>query len=185
MELAEKLKLMRKKAGLTQKEVADKLGITYQSYGQYERGLRNPKYTSIEKIASALNCDISEILTPAEAEKMFIGELVENLLSGKKDSHPKQNEAEAKTEGLTDEEYAVYLMNLLIEHAALLSIFASGGYSIRFETLDQVIIMHDSHTKSMTTNDFLEQFKKLYDTLNDTFDHCEILNLQDSNKDGE
>ena len=79
MELAEKLKLMRKKAGLTQKEVADKLGITYQSYGQYERGLRNPKYTSIEKIASALNCDISEILTPAEAEKMFIGELVEKI----------------------------------------------------------------------------------------------------------
>lgn len=180
MELAEKLKLMRKKAGLTQKEVADKLGITYQSYGQYERGLRNPKYTSIEKIASALNCDISEILTPDEQREMLIGELVGNLLSKEKNTQIKE-----ETKQLTDEEYAVYLMNLLIEHAALLSIFASGGYSIRFETLDQVIIMHDSHTKSMTTNDFLEQFKKLYDTLNDTFDHCEILNLQDSNKDGE
>ena len=180
MELAEKLKLMRKKAGLTQKEVADKLGITYQSYGQYERGLRNPKYTSIEKIASALNCDISEILTQDEQREMLIGELVGNLLSKAKNTLMKE-----ETKQLTDEEYAVYLMNLLIEHAALLSIFASGVYSIRFETLDQVTIMHDSHTKSMTTNDFLEQFKKLYDTLNDTFDHCEILNLQDSNKDGE
>ena len=180
MELAEKLKLMRKKAGLTQKEVADKLGITYQSYGQYERGLRNPKYESIQKIASALNCDISEVLTPDEEREMIIDELVENLLSKEKNTQTKE-----ETKQLTDEEYAVYLMNLLIEHAALLSIFASGGYSIRFETLDQVTIMHDSHTKSMTTNDFLEQFKKLYDTLNDTFDHCEILNLQDSNKDGE
>ena len=58
MELAEKLKSMRKKAGLTQKEVADKLGITYQSYGQYERGLRKPKYETVEKFAKALNFDI-------------------------------------------------------------------------------------------------------------------------------
>ena len=180
MELAEKLKLMRKKAGLTQKEVADKLGITYQSYGQYERGLRNPKYESIQKIASALNCDISEVLTPDEEREMIIDELVENLLSKEKNTQTKE-----ETKQLTDEEYTVYLMNLLIEHAALLGIFASGGYSIRFETLDQVTIMHGSHTKSMTTRDFLEQFKKLYDTLNDTFDHCEILNLQDSNKDGD
>lgn len=178
MELAEKLKLMRKKAGLTQKEVADKLGITYQSYGQYERGLRNPKYESIQKIASALNCDISEVLTPDEEREMIIDELVENLLSKGKSTQTKE-----ETKQLSDEEYAVYLMNLLIDHAALLSIFASGGYSIHFETLDQVTIMHGSHTKSMTTRDFLEQFKKLYDTLNDTFDHCEILNLQDSNKD--
>ena len=180
MELAEKLKLMRKKAGLTQKEVADKLGITYQSYGQYERGLRNPKYESIQKIASALNCDISEVLTPDEEREMIIDELVENLLSKGKSAQTKE-----ETKQLSDEEYAVYLMNLLIDHAALLSIFASGGYSIHFETLDQVTIMHGRHTKSMTTRGFLEQFKKLYDTLNDTLDHCEILNLQDSNKDSD
>lgn len=54
MELAEKIRLMRKKAGLTQKEVADKLGITYQSYGQYERGVRKPKYESIQRLATVL-----------------------------------------------------------------------------------------------------------------------------------
>lgn len=84
MELAEKIRLMRKKAGLTQKEVADKLGITYQSYGQYERGVRKPKYESIQRLATVLNCDIAEFLTPAEEKEMFIGELAENLLSGGK-----------------------------------------------------------------------------------------------------
>lgn len=179
MELAEKIRLMRKKAGLTQKEVADKLGITYQSYGQYERGVRKPKYESIQRLATVLNCDIAEFLTPAEEKEMFIGELAENLLSGGKKTQPKQDEAEAKekTEGLTDEEYAVYLMNLLIEHAGLLNILASGGYAIRFETLDRVTVEQGLNIKFMTTNDFLEQFKKLYDSLNDIFDHCEILTL--------
>ena len=96
MELAEKIRLMRKKAGLTQKEVADKLGITYQSYGQYERGVRKPKYESIQRLATVLNCDIAEFLTPAEEKEMFIGELAENLLSGGKKTQPKQDEAEAK-----------------------------------------------------------------------------------------
>lgn len=179
MELAEKIRLMRKKAGLTQKEVADKLGITYQSYGQYERGVRKPKYESIQRLATVLNCDIAEFLTPAEEKEMFIGELAENLLSGGKKTQPKQDEAEAKekTEGLTDEEYAVYLMNLLIEHAGLLNILASGGYAIRFETLDRVTVEQGPNIKFMTTNDFLEQFKKLYDSVNDIFDHCEILTL--------
>ena len=34
----EKIKLARKRAGLTQKELGEKLGITYQQIGQYENG---------------------------------------------------------------------------------------------------------------------------------------------------
>ena len=35
--LSENLKTLRKDYGYTQKEIADKLGITYQSYQAYER----------------------------------------------------------------------------------------------------------------------------------------------------
>ena len=39
---AERLKNLRSKNGMTQKEVADKLGISESAYGYYEQGRRQP-----------------------------------------------------------------------------------------------------------------------------------------------
>ena len=57
MTFAERLKSMRKKRNLTQKELADILGIPYQGISQYERGVRQPKYQTIERIAKALEAE--------------------------------------------------------------------------------------------------------------------------------
>lgn len=48
------LKTTRIAAGLTQKELANKIGVSYQNISQYERDLRNPKNETLEKIAKAL-----------------------------------------------------------------------------------------------------------------------------------
>lgn len=48
------IKDARKKAGMTQKELADKLGLSFQAVAQWENDLRNPKYDTLEKIARAL-----------------------------------------------------------------------------------------------------------------------------------
>lgn len=57
----EKIKLARKRAGLTQKELGEKLGITYQQIGQYENGKRQPKLETLNKIADALDADVWEL----------------------------------------------------------------------------------------------------------------------------
>ena len=44
----EKLKARRKELKLTQKDIADKLGISYQAYSAWERGVKEP---STEKVA--------------------------------------------------------------------------------------------------------------------------------------
>ena len=49
------IKAARKKANMTQAELANKLGIPYQSISQWERDLRNPKYDTLKKIAEALD----------------------------------------------------------------------------------------------------------------------------------
>ena len=87
--IAQRILAARKKTGKTQKEIAAQLGITYQAYAQYERGTRNPKYSTIEKLAKALNCDISELLTPHEESKMIIDSVIEMLNNGKLE--PKQD----------------------------------------------------------------------------------------------
>ena len=62
MNISDKLKDARKKAGLTQAQLSEKLGITAQSYSQYETGKRHPKLITIEKIAAALKVPLNVLL---------------------------------------------------------------------------------------------------------------------------
>ena len=55
MTTGELIKDARKKAGLTQKELGEKLGISYQTIAQWENNLRNPKQETLQRIANALN----------------------------------------------------------------------------------------------------------------------------------
>jgi transcriptional regulator with XRE-family HTH domain len=58
MTTGERIRDARKAAGLTQLELAEKLGVPYQSIGQWENNVRNPKYETLEKIATALNVSV-------------------------------------------------------------------------------------------------------------------------------
>lgn len=58
------IKKIRIDKGLTQKELAAKLGTTPQNLAQYENGKRNPKFETIKKIAYALGVSPLE-LTPS------------------------------------------------------------------------------------------------------------------------
>lgn len=49
------IKLERQKAGLTQKELAEKAGLATITIQQYERNLRAPRLENLKKIAHALN----------------------------------------------------------------------------------------------------------------------------------
>lgn len=57
------LKELRKKRGWTQPEVAKKLGITYQAYGHYENGRRNPDIETLKKLANIFDVPINVLLS--------------------------------------------------------------------------------------------------------------------------
>lgn len=63
MTTGERIREARKCAGLTQEELASKLGISYQSIGQWERNIRNPKPETIQKIAKALGVTVTDLVT--------------------------------------------------------------------------------------------------------------------------
>ena len=54
MSFSDRLRETRKRSGLTQMQIAEKLGITAQSYSQYETGKRQPKAETLKRIADAL-----------------------------------------------------------------------------------------------------------------------------------
>ncbi len=61
MTVGERIKEARKKANMTQNELAQKMGIPFQSISQWERDLRKPKYETLARIATALGCNIGDL----------------------------------------------------------------------------------------------------------------------------
>lgn len=51
----EKLKARRKELKLTQKDIADRLGISYQAYSAWERGVKKPSKEKVKKLEQILN----------------------------------------------------------------------------------------------------------------------------------
>lgn len=59
MLLAKRIKAIREFKSLTQKQVADRIGVEQATYSGYEREAGNLKFNTIVKIAGALNCSVS------------------------------------------------------------------------------------------------------------------------------
>lgn len=60
MNIGEKIKLYRKKSGLTQKQLAEKIGRKEITIRKYESGEREPRISIIHDICEALNIPIDE-----------------------------------------------------------------------------------------------------------------------------
>lgn len=62
-QFAKKIKDLRIKNNLTQKEFADKLGVTYQAVSKWENGKNMPDIILLKEISKIFNVDIDELLT--------------------------------------------------------------------------------------------------------------------------
>lgn len=60
--LSKNLAKMRKIYGLTQTQVAEKLGITYQSYQAYERGVALPTLQNFVKLADLFDVSLDFLI---------------------------------------------------------------------------------------------------------------------------
>lgn len=84
-EFHHKLKRVRKEKGVTQKKLGEMIGVSEVMVGQYERGIRVPKFEMRQKIANALQVNITSLMNwdeqypdiaiEVEKHKMFIAYL--------------------------------------------------------------------------------------------------------------
>ena len=63
-----RLKQCRKLAGLTQETLAERAGVCSKYIGELERGRKNPSLEVLQRLASALNIELSEFLGFSETE---------------------------------------------------------------------------------------------------------------------
>ncbi|MDD4569497.1 MAG: helix-turn-helix transcriptional regulator [Tepidanaerobacteraceae bacterium] len=62
MNFGERLKYLRNKQSLTQEELADKTGVHRATIAGYETKGKEPSYSTLKKLAQALNCSIDYLL---------------------------------------------------------------------------------------------------------------------------
>ncbi|MGN0629982.1 MAG: helix-turn-helix domain-containing protein [Ruminococcus sp.] len=60
---------IRKKLGITQKELANKLGVTPNAISQWENGVRNPSLENVKRLADILHCTTDDILKGEQNER--------------------------------------------------------------------------------------------------------------------
>ncbi len=52
----------RKAAGMTQQQLADALGVAQVSVTRWERGEREPRVSTLKRIAAVLGCDLRDLI---------------------------------------------------------------------------------------------------------------------------
>lgn len=57
-----KIREIRNKQGMTQKELAERIGVRQKDVSRWESGVYNPKVDKLMLIAKALDCDIKDLL---------------------------------------------------------------------------------------------------------------------------
>lgn len=76
MKTGDALKNARVGAGITQAELAKRLGVTPQTVSQYERGRINPKFETLLKFSAALGIDFTDLVDQTDYVEDENGELL-------------------------------------------------------------------------------------------------------------
>ena len=77
----DQLKFYRKSCGLSQKKVAEKIGLTEQAYQHYEYGDREPSLETLRRLCLVFDCTSDELLeidTPTQRKKVMINNSFNN-----------------------------------------------------------------------------------------------------------
>lgn len=66
------LKIKRIQKGLSQKELAERVGLTNQSISDYETGKLNPSYEVMKRISKELDSPVDELFFQNEKEEEVV-----------------------------------------------------------------------------------------------------------------
>ena len=69
LSIGKNIREYRRKNDMTQEELADRLGVSYQSVSRWENGLTYPDIEFLPAIAEMLSCSVDQLMGIPDAEK--------------------------------------------------------------------------------------------------------------------
>lgn len=82
VELGKKIRARRKELGMTQEELAEKLGVGHQALSRIEQGHMAPKMDRLPLIAENLKCTIADLFRIEGDKAASYGRRIDDLLTG-------------------------------------------------------------------------------------------------------
>ncbi len=79
--VAERIMLARKEKGLTQMELANKLGVSFQAISNWERGVAMPDISNLEPLADALGTTVDDIISDRKVVSLIRNGEIPNEIS--------------------------------------------------------------------------------------------------------
>lgn len=70
---------LRRKAGLSQQQLADSLGLSRSAIGMYETGKREPDMETLRMFSEFFGVDMNTLTSPQTAQDAELAELLETL----------------------------------------------------------------------------------------------------------
>ncbi len=80
-DVGRRISVMRKNAGLTQMELANKLGISYQAVSNWERGVAMPDISNLGALAKILGVTVDDVIGDEKISSIIEGKPVDGRLS--------------------------------------------------------------------------------------------------------
>lgn len=71
MEIKHRIKALRKEMGLTQQEVADRLGVNHVTISGYERGVRKPGFAEADQLAELFDVNLEYLLCSTDVRGRY------------------------------------------------------------------------------------------------------------------
>lgn len=87
--IGQRIKLAREESGLTQEQLAERVGLSASHISVIERGIKSPRLETLVEILNILNVDANYILTDVLSVS---NEIVSSLLSNKLSALPKNHQ---------------------------------------------------------------------------------------------
>ena len=119
---AEEIKIKRKELGLTQKQLAEKVGVSTQTINGYENGKEIPttKYQILENVLNQIS-DIYEVNEPQEEYKSMTG-FDKNIINTIDEINKKQSELKKIPENSENYKLTIEVIELLKEKLSLIKL---------------------------------------------------------------
>lgn len=153
MTVGERIQAARKKAGMKQSDLAEKLGVAVITIGQYERGKRQPRIEQLKRVASALDVDVNWLMN---------GQTLEERGQAWKERVARRYEEALIQEAKEDEEFLnaiqphlAPLDPLTDEESALKTLLNSMGYDI-MKTRGNYFFTYESGGSEISKDDLCE-----------------------------
>lgn len=165
------IKAARKAAGLTQEDLANAIGVKRSVVSKYENGQIGPRYQTVERIAAALHCDISDLVDSKKEAQLIVDSFIDeykkthsgqSVIALSKEENPEVIDAikERKKSGSVVQEYTDFVAN----HPLVMQLIKDVGIELELFDWHTIIIRHNNQEEIHYISHFIDDLNELIES---------------------